>query len=106
MHSLFIFYSCEKGVLWLKHFIQIHAGLLISNPELLKLLGPINGSIEHRISFQQSFLRLQGRLDLLIPQIKKKEEEDLVDTDEYLLVYTDKGNIYLIYFSFSHRCLF
>ncbi|XP_030763020.1 WD repeat-containing protein 43 [Sitophilus oryzae] len=77
------------GALWLKHLAQIHAGLLISNPNLAEMFSGALGSIDNRISLQTSLNRLRGKLELLVPQINTSNADN-VDEDEAVLVFNDK----------------
>lgn len=80
------------GALWLKNVIQIHAGLLLSNPELPDLLGATVGSIQNRLTLHMPLSSLRGRLDLLVSQISSKSDaNNQSQEDEAMLVYNDTG---------------
>ncbi|KRT82733.1 hypothetical protein AMK59_3512, partial [Oryctes borbonicus] len=80
------------GSLWLKNLLQIHAGLLLSNPQLSELLDPILGSIQSRLLLQTPLSRLRGRLDLLMTQINNATMQESNENDEPLLSYVDKDS--------------
>lgn len=82
-------------MLWLKSLLQIHAGILVSNPELADLLGPVMSSIESRLSLQTPLNRLRGRLDLLVSQLNVSNVAEEAD-DEALLVFNDKGAHFIL----------
>lgn len=68
----------------------MHAGVLISNPNLAEMLAGVLGSIQSRIGSQTGFNRLRGKLELLVPQINGANPEN-GEEDEALLVFNDKG---------------
>ncbi|CAG9816276.1 unnamed protein product [Phaedon cochleariae] len=82
--------SSHIGSLWLKHILQVHAGVLISNPELPEMLGSTLGSIENRLALLTPLNRLKGRLDLLLPQVSGGSTKEALDSEEPLLVYNDE----------------
>ncbi|KAF2897424.1 hypothetical protein ILUMI_08750 [Ignelater luminosus] len=83
--------SSQIGTLWLKNLLQVHAGLLLSNPELPDLLGPVLGTIESRLSLLTPLNRLRGRLDLLVSQVGASNSQNTEQTeDDALLIYNDK----------------
>lgn len=72
--------------------LRIHAGLLLTNPELPDLLGPVLGTIESRLSLLTPLNRLRGRLDLLVSQVSTSNSQNTEQTeDDALLIYNDKG---------------
>ncbi|KAK5640559.1 hypothetical protein RI129_011370 [Pyrocoelia pectoralis] len=81
----------QYGSLWLKHLLEVHAGIFLSNPDLPNLLGPVLGSIESRLSLLMPLNRLKGRLDLLVSQVSNVNASDENVEDNALLIYNDKG---------------
>ncbi|KAG5899254.1 hypothetical protein JTB14_035432 [Gonioctena quinquepunctata] len=81
--------SSQIGSLWLRHILQIHAGILMSNPDLPDLLGSTLGSVESRLALLTPLNRLKGRLELLLPQVGGGPQESN-ENEEPLLVYNDK----------------
>lgn len=84
-------------MLWLRYLIQLHASQLISNPQLVEMIGPVLGSIENRLSLLTPISRLRGRLDLLVSQISDTSSKD-TEIDEALLVYKDQGKLVILIF--------
>lgn len=85
--------------MWLKNVLQIHAGLLLTNPDLPDLLGSTVGSIQNRLALYMPLNNLRGRLDLLVSQINSSSEASGENNeDEALLFYNDTGMIYFDYF--------
>ncbi|CAH0546158.1 unnamed protein product [Brassicogethes aeneus] len=83
---------CQIGALWLRHILQIHSGILISNPSLGELLGSSLMGIENRLSLLTPLNRLKGRINLLSSQISTTPESNEVDEEEALLVFDDKDS--------------
>lgn len=79
----------------MRNILQIHAGLLVSNPELPDLLGPTLGCIESRLTLRTPLNSLRGRLDLMVSQLSTNNEQENDEDDEPLLSFNDKGK-YLI----------
>lgn len=75
--------------MWLKNLVHMHAGILLSNPELSELLGSVLGSIESRLLLLNPLNRLQGRLDLLVSQVSTSNETS--EDTSALLIFNDKG---------------
>ncbi|XP_066254470.1 WD repeat-containing protein 43 [Euwallacea similis] len=80
------------GALWLKHLVQVHAGVLISNPSLPELFSSALGSIDNKINSQAALNRLKGKLELLVPQVTSAASAENDEEDEALLVFNDKGS--------------
>ncbi|XP_049819073.1 WD repeat-containing protein 43 [Aethina tumida] len=83
---------CQIGSLWLRHILQIHSGILISNPKLSELLGDSLSGIECRLAMQAQLQRLRGRLNLLASQISAKPSTEGDLNEEPLLVFNDKDS--------------
>ena len=79
------------GAIWLKIIVQLHANILLINPALTDLLGPILGIVENRIALQAPLNRLLGKLSLLVNQLSQKEDGGENEDVEPLLNYIDKG---------------
>ncbi|XP_060519596.1 WD repeat-containing protein 43 [Cylas formicarius] len=77
------------GALWLKNFARIHAGVLISNPNLSDMFAKALASIQARNSLFVPLNRLRGKLELMVPQITVPVEED--ESDEAIL-FNDKDS--------------
>lgn len=88
---------CQIGSVWLKAILQIHAGLLISNPELPELLGAALGNIEQRLTLLTPLMRLKGRINLLLPQVCGYSNNDANEEEAPLFTYNDKGNVLVDY---------
>ncbi|XP_056630319.1 WD repeat-containing protein 43 [Diorhabda sublineata] len=82
--------SSQIGSVWLKYILQIHSGILMSNPELPELLSSMLGSIQNRLSLWIPLNRLKGRLDLLLPQVTGLPQQDACENQIPLLVYNDR----------------
>ncbi|KAF5295879.1 hypothetical protein FQR65_LT10367 [Abscondita terminalis] len=78
------------GCVWLKHLLQIHSGIFLSNSELPNLLAPVLGSVENRLSLLMPLNRLKGRLGLLVSQVTAVNAPNNEDEEDALLVYNDK----------------
>ncbi|XP_055382427.1 WD repeat-containing protein 43 [Condylostylus longicornis] len=78
---------------WLKALIKIHSSQLMAlgSEDLLAKFGPCIGIIEHRASCLNDLSKLNGRLQLLVSQIKRNVEEDVL-TNENCLVYEDESD--------------
>uniref|UniRef100_A0A1Y1KTT8 Small-subunit processome Utp12 domain-containing protein n=1 Tax=Photinus pyralis TaxID=7054 RepID=A0A1Y1KTT8_PHOPY len=81
----------QYGSVWLKHLLEVHAGIFLSNPDLPNMLGPVLGSIESRLSLLTPLNRLKGRLDLLVSQVANVTAAEEDKEEDALLVYNDKG---------------
>lgn len=89
-----LFLRSQIGCLWLKHILQVHASILMSNPELQELLGPLIGNIESRLTLLTPLHRLKGRLSLLMSQVSSNSNSSLQginENEEPLLIFDDKG---------------
>lgn len=75
----------------MKNLLQIHAGILLANPDLSDLIGPTLDSIETRLTLQAPLTVLRGRLDLLVSQLSSSEKGKDEEDEEALLVFNDKG---------------
>ncbi|KAJ8920002.1 hypothetical protein NQ315_006532, partial [Exocentrus adspersus] len=88
--------SSQIGCLWLKHILQVHASMLMSNPELQELLGPVLGSIESRLTLLTPLHRLKGRLSLLVSQVSGSNSNNSLqgvdENEEPLLIFDDKDS--------------
>lgn len=71
--------------------MNIHAGILISNPELSDIIGPSLNSIENRLTLFNPLNSLKGRLELLITQLNVNTDNEI--EDEPFLIFNDKGDI-------------
>ncbi|KAL3285074.1 hypothetical protein HHI36_019198 [Cryptolaemus montrouzieri] len=80
----------HTGALWLRHLLQTHAALLISNPNLSDLLAPVLNSIENRLTLQSPLSRLRGRLKLIVSQITETSNEGPKEDVEALVTFNDK----------------
>lgn len=89
----YVYFRSQIGSLWLRHILQVHSALLISNPELPELLGTALGSIEIRLELISPLARLKGRIDLLLPQVGHSSRDSNQD-EEPLFTYNDKGKDY------------
>lgn len=93
---LYFFLRSHIGAVWLKNVLQIHAGLLLSNPELPDLLGSTVGSIQQRLTLHMPLNNLRGRLDLLVSQISNSTDANNQNQDDdAMLIYNDTGRIFL-----------
>uniref|UniRef100_A0A6P7GDA3 WD repeat-containing protein 43 n=1 Tax=Diabrotica virgifera virgifera TaxID=50390 RepID=A0A6P7GDA3_DIAVI len=82
--------SSQMGSMWMKYILQMHAGILMSNPQLPDLLSATLGSIQSRLGLLTPLNRLKGRLDLLIPQVSSSFQQDSTENEQALLVYNDR----------------
>lgn len=82
-------FRCNIGILWLKHIMNVHAGILLSNPELSDIIGPVLSGIENRLTLFNPLNSLKGRLELLVTQLTVDSQKEV--EDEPFLVFNDKG---------------
>ncbi|CAG2068547.1 unnamed protein product [Timema podura] len=77
---------------WLKAMLAVHAGQLLSNPELSQMLAPLLSLIEARLGQLTPLMRLRGRLELLVGQIGTIADSN--ELQDSLLVYREQGEEY------------
>nr|CAD7432770.1 unnamed protein product [Timema monikensis] len=75
---------------WLKAMLAVHAGQLLSNPELSQMLAPLLSLIEARLGQLTPLMRLRGRLELLVGQIGAISDTN--ELQDSLLVYREQGS--------------
>ncbi|XP_022900678.2 WD repeat-containing protein 43 [Onthophagus taurus] len=89
-------FSCSIASIWIKHILEIHSGVLLSNPKLSELLEPMSKCIEKRLILQMPLNKLQGRLGLLMSQVNKDdlndESDDVDGVGTEILNYIDKSS--------------
>lgn len=86
--------SRKIALIWLKNLVSIHAGFLLSNPELPKIFGDVLGTVESALALQAPRNKLLGRLELLVEQIGgASAPHDAIDDDK-VLVFNDKGKYF------------
>jgi hypothetical protein len=85
----------EMALTWLRHLIQTHASSLMAygHLNLINTFGTTLGIIDHRTQNLPGLMRLRGRLDLLVSQLKQNSEFDDEIHNENVLVYEDSGEI-------------
>ncbi|XP_065367124.1 WD repeat-containing protein 43 isoform X2 [Calliphora vicina] len=86
--------NVEYAMLWLKVLAQTHSSQLMAlgADDLLDKFGPCIGVIEHRASCLKELSKLNGRLLLLVSQIKRNtQEEDNLKNDN-VLVFEDNDD--------------
>lgn len=78
---------------WLTVLIKAHSSQLMAmgSTDLLQKFGPCLGIIEHRTNCIKELSKLNGRLQLLVSQIKRNTEEDYLN-NENVLVYEDEDS--------------
>ncbi len=80
---------------WLKHILVIHAGYLISNPDVTDVFSALFPLIESKLNVVGPLYRLSGRLDLMIQQIKHRTDEHERSLQSVSLqpklIYQDEG---------------
>lgn len=93
----------ETALIWLRYLIQIHASSLMAcgHLNLLNTFGTTLGIIDHRTQNLPNLMRLRGRLDLLVDQLKQTSEFDDEIHNENVLVYEDSGELFLVIQSFK-----
>nr|CAD7458366.1 unnamed protein product [Timema tahoe] len=82
----------HMAVPWLKAMLAVHAGQLLSNPELSQMLAPLLSLIEARLGQLTPLMRLRGRLELLVGQIGTIADSN--ELQDSLLVYREQGEEY------------
>lgn len=83
--------SRKIAVIWLKNLISIHAGFLISNPQLPKIFQEILGIVESTLALQVPQTKFMGCVELLVDQMQgSSAPQDMVDDDK-VLFFNDKG---------------
>ncbi|TPX62201.1 hypothetical protein SpCBS45565_g07046 [Spizellomyces sp. 'palustris'] len=78
---------------WVRAVVLVHAGYLMSVPNLAANLGALYQTIDSRASVFQKLLRLSGRLDLVVSQIALRNRAGAngeVQEDEALVVYDEE----------------
>ncbi|KAI9583358.1 hypothetical protein GQX74_005106 [Glossina fuscipes] len=91
--------NVEFAMNWLKILAQTHSSQLMAlgAEELLNKFGPCIGIIEHRTNCLKELSKLNGRLQLLVNQLKRDTDTEPNDFhSENLLVYEDDGKYELI----------
>uniref|UniRef100_A0A1I8PJP8 Small-subunit processome Utp12 domain-containing protein n=1 Tax=Stomoxys calcitrans TaxID=35570 RepID=A0A1I8PJP8_STOCA len=82
--------NVEYAMNWLKVLTQTHSSQLLAlgSDDLLNKFGPCIGIIEHRASCLKEMSKLNGRLQLLVSQIKRysEEDQDNLKSDSVLVV--------------------
>lgn len=83
----------EMALTWLRHLIQTHSSSLMSygHLNLMNTFGTTLGIIDHRTQNLSGLMRLRGRLDLLVGQLKQTSDFDDSFHNENVLVYEDSG---------------
>jgi len=69
-------------VTWIKALLQIHAGYLISQPDLVQVLSTLYMVVDTRLTLFKKMVKLNGRLDLLLSQIKSDDSLSAIDYSE------------------------
>eukprot|EP00126_Sphaerothecum_destruens_P004490 Sdes_comp18216_c0_seq1m7793 len=79
---------------WIKSVLMIHTSYLISLPDLSKTLGGLYQMVDSRLSNFKKFLKLNGRLDLIMSQVATKgvgpQFVDIVDLQDSSAIYRDE----------------
>ncbi|KAI8128960.1 hypothetical protein FF38_09843 [Lucilia cuprina] len=86
--------NVEFAMNWLKVLAQTHSSQLMAlgADDLLNKFGPCIGIIEHRANCLKELSKLNGRLQLLVSQIKRNtQEEDNLKSDN-VLVFEDNDD--------------
>lgn len=86
----------ETALIWLRYLIQTHASSLMSFglANLNATFGTTLGIIDHRTQNLPALMRLRGRLDLLVKQVKQTSDIDEDIKNENALVYEDSGRLH------------
>ncbi|KAG5670580.1 hypothetical protein PVAND_000832 [Polypedilum vanderplanki] len=84
----------EMALTWLRHLIQTHASSLMAygHINLINTFGTTLGIIDHRTQNLPALMRLRGRLDLLVGQLKQNSDFDDEIHNENLLTYEDSDD--------------
>ncbi|XP_070507606.1 WD repeat-containing protein 43 [Chironomus tepperi] len=84
----------EMALIWLRHLIQTHSSSLMSygHINLMNTFGTTLGIIDHRTQNLSGLMRLRGRLDLLVGQLKQTSDFDDEVHNENVLVYEDSDD--------------
>ncbi|XP_014227299.1 WD repeat-containing protein 43 [Trichogramma pretiosum] len=86
-------YACRFAIAWMKEVCFTHTTTIISHPQIKEAIDPVLNIIDAKLFFFPELMRLEGKVNLLTGQIAKNaEREDLVDTQECLLVYEDQDS--------------
>lgn len=86
----------EMALVWLRHLILTHASSLMAygHINLNTTFGTTLGIIDHRTQNLPGLMRLRGRLDLLVGQLKQTSDFDDEVHKENVLVYEDSGKFW------------
>ncbi|XP_061391420.1 WD repeat-containing protein 43 [Musca vetustissima] len=87
--------NVEYAMNWLKVLAQTHSSQLMAlgAEDLLNKFGPCIGIIEHRANCLKELSKLNGRLQLLVSQIKRNNEQDQDNLkSDNVLVFEDNDD--------------
>ncbi|XP_073814070.1 WD repeat-containing protein 43 [Musca autumnalis] len=87
--------NVEYAMNWLKVLTQTHSSQLMAlgAEDLLNKFGPCIGIIEHRANCLKELSKLNGRLQLLVSQIKRNSEQDQDNLkSDNVLVFEDNDD--------------
>jgi len=68
-------------IVWMRLVLIEHTSYLMTVPELVKILAELYTTIDSRVSVLDDLLKLQGRMDLLLSQIKYKKDRQTFETE-------------------------
>jgi len=78
-------------IVWMRLVLIEHTSYLMTVPELVKILAELYTTIDSRVSVLDDLLKLQGRMDLLLSQIKYKKDRQTFETENVpLYVYNEE----------------
>lgn len=60
-------------ILWMKSLLVYHSSYLITIPDLVKNLSSLYLAVDSRLSLYKKMIKLSGRLDLLLTQVKENK---------------------------------
>ncbi|KAK6618932.1 hypothetical protein RUM44_003313 [Polyplax serrata] len=85
-------FTTKSAVEWLRSIVRTHSGVLLSNPELTEMFGPLLASIEAKVAVLAPLLKLKGRLALITEQMGFNLDEKSEDTVEPIYTYEEESS--------------
>ncbi|KAJ3327728.1 WD repeat-containing protein 43 [Blyttiomyces sp. JEL0837] len=67
---------------WIRAVVVSHAAFLMTNPQLVRQLGGLYQTLDTRVNTFQKFIKLSGRLDLVMSQISLRSTRGRNETTE------------------------
>jgi len=68
-------------LLWIKYLLYNHSSYLVSLPNLVNHLSVLYLAIDSRLTSYKKLVKLSGRLDLVLSQVKQGSEKNFIDSN-------------------------